>query len=134
MLTDSEVLQLENILVRDNRETDCICIADQYIGRGNTNTSNMDGKEGLEYFPLSEFAGKKIAYVDLTELAEGYTSYRVAIAAVVEDMLYLVEKSEKDGTAKTEVTRMRKGWCFWKRIGIAYDTEREYEIILQKLP
>ncbi len=108
MLTDSEVLALENVLVRDNESLTHIRFTSGTYGAGNTNTSKWNGED--RDVAIEKFDGQPIR------------SYRfgIRIAAAVEDVLYLV--------VNNTVKRLRLFQSYSETQGIAYDTYEQYMV------
>ncbi len=135
MLTNLEVVSLKTVLVRDNKFIDGIRYVNQFIGRGGSNTSNMDGKEGVHFWSLDSLAGTPIRYFDYRESLPGDPSY-IAVAAIVEDVVYLINLSyaKYSGRRQTyySVTRMYLGTCLQdSQEGISYDTDWNFELAPQ---
>ncbi len=111
MLTDKEILALQRVLVADNESITHIRRGRGTYGAGNTNTSGYSG--GSADRALDEYENKP--------LYGRSTSSGVDIAAIVEDVLYLVEYSYGD----CKVIRLRPFETYSTERGVAYDT---YEV------
>ncbi len=108
MLTDEEVLALDEVLIRDNESLNYVSYDGGWGGLGNTNTTEFTEMYSRAK-PLGDLRGQKI-------LKPGYNarSYTPIVAAAVEDILYVI--------AEGEVHRLHLFESCTIRRGIAYDT------------
>lgn len=126
MLTNSQIYELNEVLIKDNKYVDHISYINQFVGRGNTNTYNMKRTEGVSVYPLKNYKNKKIFLSNIKRAFNG--TYYVAIAAIVEDVVYLIhEYLTSDGWVKC-VSRHPLGTYFIMEDCIAYDTLWYFEI------
>ncbi len=110
MLSKKEVLALETVLIRDNECLNYVSYGGGWGGAGNTNTTSFVNLGGRVKH-ISEFEGKKIGK------SSGLNWYGPQVAALVEDLMYVVDGND------VHVRHLFES--FVQRKEIAYDT---YEI------
>ncbi len=108
MLSDSDVLGLERVKVKDNQRLTHLCFDIGTYGVGNTNVSAYDGKK--TFYDVKSFEGERI------EERQG----GIKIVAIVQDVLYLVV----NGVVK----RLTENEWFGGSSEIAYDTRESFSI------
>ncbi len=132
MLTNLEVVKLKKVLIRDNRFVTAVRYVNQCIGIGGSNTYNMDRTQGVHEYTLAELDASDIRYVNINEDIYDYP-YELAIAAVVEDVLYLIHRYDDNGGGVTTYHYSVSRLCLGEKIsdwkeGISYDTDWYFEL------
>ncbi len=124
MLKDEEVLSLTHVLVRDNESLDIIDYSSGWYGAGNTNHS--EGSSSSSYKSVESFAGTPIR---IGRPLRDSSTPDYGIAAIVEDVLYLIIEEGYGANKKRKVKQLRVGQSFSVRgSGPAYDTWERFSL------
>ncbi len=119
MLTDEKVLALKTVLVENNEKVKAIRQCLSYEGRGNSNHSASTNVV-FNKFELEEIADEEIKYFNPFEKLLSNYVYEIAIAAVVDDVIYLIEKNNY--LKESKVVQLPFGEFYLKYEDVAYDT------------
>ncbi len=120
-LTDEEILALKTSIVRDNQKITHLRFESGTYGIGNTNTSPYRGSGSNS--PIHLYDGK-------TLYSRGGNCRGVVVAAIVEDVVYLIRYSY----GSERVIRLHLNESDTETRGVAYDTYQDDSITPISIP
>lgn len=125
-LSNEEVLALTKVLVKDNKQIKAVRFCNGTFGAGNSNTSPYCADSDYT-LNLEDLNGQNIYFKDMLEKYLPYgDDAKVAVYAIVEDVLYLVERKRRTG--ELTVKQITLGNSYYVSSSIAYDTYADFLI------